>query len=670
MSLTDFNAWSASVTSLAIAILFQSTLFAGIVAGICWLLRRSAPALRYWCWQIVALKLLMMPWWIIAVPLPGFLRQEATGMPSRTTSTVADREEARGAPTDALLVAPDESPERAMRKSDLFDLSRQLTWRSWLVLFWMAGVAVQVGRLAVQHCRLRRLLNRATPASDPHLLAAVELVAARLGLSRPPRLVLTGSHGVPFVCGLFRPVLVLPRELAAELDAAQLRDVLLHEFGHIKRRDLRWGWLPALSRMIYFFHPVAHWACFRIRLERELACDQIAMTLSGRSATEYAEVLFQVVSRASMPGALFTNSVQGLSTFWRRRITMLVSTRQSSPRLSRATCLGIASATLLACLLPTFRHAPAQAQDPAAANSVGRIYVSATYRITPEGAVEEETVYNAIIAIDPATGDWQLIVEKGIAARLSPGRRTLAFQRFEDGLWKCEADGQFPFKIANQEGRPVWSADGKQLVVTEERNIDKDPSQPRTAPAWHDETWRLDADGRNAVKLPIPDTDGVADWSPDGQWFIATSDRHPPYGRGYQLYLMKTDGTQQRRLTKGGLNVYARFSPDGKKVLYLHQTRAAGNSIWTVDVDGQNATEIVSEVGLASPDGAFWSPDGKQIAVILFDWEVDEKGEKVRSASSDHQFRIEVMDADGTNRRQIPLRGAKFLHINSLGDWR
>lgn len=133
--------------------------------------------------------------------------------------------------------------------------------------------------------------------------------------------------------------------------------------------------------------------------------------------------------------------------------------------------------------------------------------------------------------------------------------------------------------------------------------------------------------------------------------------------------LKKTDGTQQRRLTQGGLNVYARFSPDGKKVLYLHQTRAEGNSIWTVDVDGDNATEVVREVGLTSPDGAFWSPDGKQIAVILFDWELDEKGEKVLG-SADHHFRIEIMDADGTSRRQIPLRGAQFVRINSLGDWR
>ena len=47
-----------------------------------------------------------------------------------------------------------------------------------------------------------------------------------------------------------------------------------------------------------FFHPVAHWACARIRLERELACDQLAMALSGGNAADYALVLVQVVSHA------------------------------------------------------------------------------------------------------------------------------------------------------------------------------------------------------------------------------------------------------------------------------------------------------------------------------------------------------------------------------------
>ena len=82
------------------------------------------------------------------------------------------------------------------------------------------------------------------------------------------------------------------------------------------------------------------------------------------------------------------------------------------------------------------------------------------------------------------------------------------------------------------------------------------------------------------------------------------------------------------------------------------------------------ARELIKEEGLASPDSAFWSPDGKQLAVTLFDWEVNEKGEKFSSAAKDANHRIEIMDADGKNRRELKLTDAKFLFIGALGDWR
>jgi dipeptidyl aminopeptidase/acylaminoacyl peptidase len=415
---------------------------------------------------------------------------------------------------------------------------------------------------------------------------------------------------------------------------------------------------------------------FRIRLERELACDLLAMKLSGRRAADYAELLVQVISHASMPAALTMSSLEGLSTFWRRRLTMLSSTSRSAPHLSRLTGLAIVAAVLAACVLPTFDCAPVQAQPQQGqpdAKAKARIYVSAALRLKPEGQNEEKTEYNVIIAIDPATGKWQKIADGGYSGRVSPDGQTLVFSRMDDGIWNSDTAGtNNPGKISDKNGRPIWSGDGKYLVVTQTELLEKaSDKKPRIKPAWKDETWRIDADGGNPRKLPIPATDSVEDWSPDGQWFVTCTDRHPPFGHGYQLYLMKTDGTQERRLTKGGLNVYARFSPDGKKILFLRQTAKEGNSIWTMDIDGKNAREIVKEVDLASPDGAFWSPDGKHLAVILFDWELDEKGKKVSRAGSDAaNFRIEIMDADGTNRRPLKLQGARFVFIGSLGDWR
>jgi Tol biopolymer transport system component len=330
------------------------------------------------------------------------------------------------------------------------------------------------------------------------------------------------------------------------------------------------------------------------------------------------------------------------------------------------------AAAVTACLLPTLQHAPVQAQPQLAqphAKAKGRIYVNASLRLKNEA----KTRYNLIIAIDPATGKWQKITDGGYDCRVSPDGQTLVFNRFGDGIWNCDTAGSNnPGKIFDKSGRAIWSTDGKHLVATQQQEVHEQDSatKRRTTPAWKDETWRMDADGRNPVKLPIPDADSVEDWSPDGQWFVTCSDRHPPFGSGYQLYLMKTDGTQQRRLTKGGLNVYARFSPDGKRILYLHQTAKEGNSIWTMDLDGKNAGAVIKEVDLASPNGALWSPDGKQVAVILFDWERDQNGRKVSRGGPEANYRIEIMDADGSNRRPLKLQGADFDFIGSLGDWR
>src|SRR5262249_58628611 len=135
MSVHTFNDWSASVTALAVAILWQSALLASLVAGVCWLLRRSAPALRYWCWQIVALKLLLMPWWVVALPLPGFLDAGAAGVSPPAARATEDRGGTPGAAADRPVAPPDGGAALAASETPGWsDWLGPLTWRSLLPL--------------------------------------------------------------------------------------------------------------------------------------------------------------------------------------------------------------------------------------------------------------------------------------------------------------------------------------------------------------------------------------------------------------------------------------------------------------------------------------------------------------------------------------------------------
>ena len=59
-----------------------------------------------------------------------------------------------------------------------------------------------------------------------------------------------------------------------------------------------------------------------------------------------------------------------------------------------------------------------------------------------------------------------------------------------------------------------------------------------------------------------------------------------------------------------------------------------------------------------------------RLAVVLFNWELNEKGQRVVRNPETANYRIAVMDADGKNRRELKLADAKVVFIGSPGDWR
>ncbi len=71
-TILHLNQWAAIWAELMWAVLWQSTLLIVVVALIARLLRRASPVVRYWLWQIVAIKLLLMPFWTLAIPMPSW----------------------------------------------------------------------------------------------------------------------------------------------------------------------------------------------------------------------------------------------------------------------------------------------------------------------------------------------------------------------------------------------------------------------------------------------------------------------------------------------------------------------------------------------------------------------------------------------------------------------
>ena len=258
--------------------------------------------------------------------------------------------------------------------------------------------------------------------------------------------------------------------------------------------------------------------------------------------------------------------------------------------------------------------------------------------------------------------------------RVSPDGTKIAFSKYE--IVKNEVDGRpapsqyarcvsvwvrdlrnggEPRKISDIGGFPIWSSDGKRLLL---RKGD------RPNDSWRYETWRMNADGSKLEKLPIPENEEVHDWSPDGSWLVSVSDGDP--GKGYQLDIMHPDGTGRRRLTGTGSNIFPRFSPDGRHVAYTCVEDQKTN-VYVVDLEGRSRHRVYEEHDDTFAGHVAWSPDGKQLAALLNTWGRDEKGQKFLGGRHDSRPRLCIIEINGKDPRIVPLPSAQTL---GLIDWR
>jgi beta-lactamase regulating signal transducer with metallopeptidase domain len=302
----SLNRISTVWAGLMVAVLWQSTVVILVVTVVALFMRRASPRVRYWLWQIVTIKLLVMPFWVMAVPwpfahwpfAPSQLRPPAdTDLP--LPPLAPPRIDTPLQPHATNLPSPS---GRGAGGEGFASLSwwSLMSWQAWLFLAWAVVVVWRVASIAWQRYELSRLMRLTTAAGDD-LVERVRELSQKLGLRQAPRVLLVEHSGLLFVCGLWNSKLVLPRTLPGSLFAAEMDQVVLHELAHLRRGDLYWGWTIELARTIYFFQPLVYWVGYCLNLERELACDQVAMSVSGHAAGDYAQTLVRVASHASTP---------------------------------------------------------------------------------------------------------------------------------------------------------------------------------------------------------------------------------------------------------------------------------------------------------------------------------------------------------------------------------
>ena len=151
-------------------------------------------------------------------------------------------------------------------------------------------------------------------------------------------------------------------------------------------------------------------------------------------------------------------------------------------------------------------------------------------------------------------------------------------------------------------GTPSISPDGKTLLY--------DMSPPKASGVTHLFTARLDRPDESPKDLGP----GYAPaWSPEGDRiaFYMTSNNRDGVKKG--IWVMHADGTGRTWLCEGR---WARFSPDGNRVLFADKPLGQGDGIFALDLRTDEIMPLLDQPYTKIAGGG-WSPDGKRVCVVV-----------------------------------------------------
>lgn len=171
----------------------------------------------------------------------------------------------------------------------------------WLDTVWALGVIALSARMMGGLWLIHRLSAEAVAAPDG-LVARFTEAARAMGLKTVRLRMHPGIDG-PFVVGIVRSVVYLPVSAVSALTPDQLDAVLAHELEHIRRADFAWNLLQTAIETLFFYHPAVWWLGKSLRDQRELACDDAAVTLC-RDPLVYASALLELEERRRPARAL------------------------------------------------------------------------------------------------------------------------------------------------------------------------------------------------------------------------------------------------------------------------------------------------------------------------------------------------------------------------------
>jgi bla regulator protein BlaR1 len=224
----------------------------------------------------------------------------------------------------------------------------------YLVAVYTIGLLAQLFVLSKGYIKLVTLKKEGHRDVPEHWQNVFNGLISKLCIRSKVTFRLSSLVNVPLVVGYLKPIVLFPVALATQLDVNQVEAILIHELSHIRRNDYLLNLIKTAIETILFFNPFIWLASKLINIEREHACDDLVLNLTGTPVT-YAHALLklEILKEKGSPALAMASTGKNNHLYQRiKRITDMKTNYLDSKQQLFAVALTMAVVISLAWVSP------------------------------------------------------------------------------------------------------------------------------------------------------------------------------------------------------------------------------------------------------------------------------------------------------------------------------
>ncbi|HHV17740.1 MAG TPA: hypothetical protein GXZ27_02630, partial [Thermoanaerobacterales bacterium] len=233
-------------------------------------------------------------------------------------------------PQDKL--AESKEPTLKDQNTNIFQRSLKL-----LSCIWAIGVLLMTLSILIAALKFRKDAKSFDKIKCPNTTYILNNCKEKLKLSKSVELFCGNDYNSPFIFGVLKPGIYLPRHILTKVNNEELSYILLHELSHYKRGGLLYNLLSTVAITLHWFNPIMWFAMKQMKADIEYACDSYVLeNLEDSDSVHYGMTIIKLSSMIFKPDhnkMLYAHFHEGKGQI-ERRIVLIKMFKKGSYKLS------------------------------------------------------------------------------------------------------------------------------------------------------------------------------------------------------------------------------------------------------------------------------------------------------------------------------------------------